>query len=132
MRLGQEARLAAGAAEEVAHAVVLGDDDARDRPLRESRATSAGELGNQAQAERGEGQSHQPALVIADEPTGNLDSANGATVLTLLAELNRDLGVTILLATHSADVAHTARRTVHLRDGRLDAGLPATAQAQAG
>ena len=75
---------------------------------------------------------HQPALVIADEPTGSLDSANGATVLTLLAELNRDLGVTILLATHSADVAHTARRTVHLRDGRLDAGLPATAQAQAG
>jgi putative ABC transport system ATP-binding protein len=64
---------------------------------------------------------HGPALVIADEPTGNLDSANGATVLTLLAELNRDLGVTILLATHSTDVAHTARRTVRLRDGRLDA-----------
>jgi putative ABC transport system ATP-binding protein len=64
---------------------------------------------------------HQPALVVADEPTGNLDSTNGATVLALLAELNRDLGVTILLATHAEDVARTAHRTMRLRDGRLDA-----------
>ena len=75
---------------------------------------------------------HRPALVIADEPTGNLDSANGATVLELLAGLNRDLGATILLATHAEDIARTAHRTVRLRDGRLDAGLPATAQVQAG
>jgi ABC-type lipoprotein export system ATPase subunit len=58
---------------------------------------------------------------VADEPTGNLDSANGATVLALLAELNRDLGVTILLATHAEDVARTAHRTMRLRDGRLAA-----------
>ncbi len=64
---------------------------------------------------------HRPALVIADEPTGNLDSANGATVLALLAELNRDLGITLLMATHAEDVARAARRTVRLRDGRLDA-----------
>jgi putative ABC transport system ATP-binding protein len=63
---------------------------------------------------------HEPALVIADEPTGNLDSANGATVLALLGELNRDLGVTLLLATHAADVAAAAHRTLRLRDGRLD------------
>ena len=64
---------------------------------------------------------HQPALLIADEPTGNLDSANGATVLALLAELNRDLGVTMLLATHAAEVAAAASRTLRMRDGRLDA-----------
>ena len=64
---------------------------------------------------------HQPALLIADEPTGNLDSANGATVLALLAELNRDLGVTMLLATHAAEVAAAAGRTLRMRDGRLDA-----------
>ena len=64
---------------------------------------------------------HRPALVVADEPTGNLDSANGATVLALLAELNRDLGITVLLATHAAEVARAARRVVRLRDGRLDA-----------
>jgi putative ABC transport system ATP-binding protein len=63
---------------------------------------------------------HEPALVIADEPTGNLDTATGATVLSLLADLNRELGVTMLLATHAAEVAAAARRTLKMRDGRLD------------
>lgn len=67
---------------------------------------------------------HQPALLVADEPTGNLDSANGATVLALLKDLNRDLGITILLATHAADVADAAGRTVRLRDGKLDTAVP--------
>jgi putative ABC transport system ATP-binding protein len=60
---------------------------------------------------------HAPALLVADEPTGNLDSENGATVLALLAELNRELGVTILLATHAADVAASAHRLIRMRDG---------------
>ena len=60
---------------------------------------------------------HRPALLVADEPTGNLDSENGATVLGLLAELNRELGVTILLATHAADVAASAHRLMRMRDG---------------
>ena len=64
---------------------------------------------------------HEPALLIADEPTGNLDSTNGATVLALLGGLNRDLGVTMLLATHAADVAAAAHRVIRLRDGRVDA-----------
>jgi putative ABC transport system ATP-binding protein len=64
---------------------------------------------------------HKPALVIADEPTGSLDTATGATVLSLLADLNRELGVTMLLATHAAEVAAAARRTLKMRDGRLDA-----------
>ncbi len=63
---------------------------------------------------------HRPALLVADEPTGNLDSANGATVLALLADLNRDLGITILLATHAAEVAAAASRTVRMRDGQID------------
>jgi putative ABC transport system ATP-binding protein len=63
---------------------------------------------------------HQPVLVIADEPTGNLDSDNGRGVLALLAELNRELGVTLLLATHAADVAAAAARVVHMRDGRVE------------
>ena len=63
---------------------------------------------------------HQPALLVADEPTGNLDSANGAVVLRLLSDLNRDLGITILLATHAADVAAAAARTLRMRDGQLD------------
>jgi putative ABC transport system ATP-binding protein len=63
---------------------------------------------------------HEPALLIADEPTGNLDSDNGARVLALLQELNRDIGVTILLATHAAEVAAAARRVQRMRDGRFD------------
>ena len=82
---------------------------------------SAG-LGRRGAAGRDRPRPGAPAgPVVADEPTGNLDSANGATVLALLAELNRDLGVTILLATHAAEVAAAASRTLRLRDGRLDA-----------
>jgi ABC-type lipoprotein export system ATPase subunit len=60
-----------------------------------------------------------PALLLADEPTGNLDSVSGGTVLGLLAELHREEGVTVLMATHSADAAARAERVVALRDGRL-------------
>src|SRR5687768_9294570 len=62
---------------------------------------------------------HQPLLVVADEPTGNLDSENGANVLALLKGLNTEMGVTILLATHAADVAAAARRIVNMRDGKF-------------
>ena len=62
---------------------------------------------------------HQPLLVVADEPTGNLDSENGANVLALLKGLNSEMGVTILLATHSAEVAAAARRVVKMRDGKF-------------
>jgi putative ABC transport system ATP-binding protein len=63
---------------------------------------------------------HEPSLVIADEPTGNLDSENGVRVLALLAELSREMGITILLATHSAEVAAAAGRLYRMRDGRFD------------
>ena len=62
---------------------------------------------------------HEPALLVADEPTGNLDSENGANVLALLAELNRELAITILLASHAHEVAAAAGRVIRMRDGRL-------------
>ena len=62
---------------------------------------------------------HRPALLIADEPTGSLDSENGRTVLELLGELNREFGVAILLATHDAGVAAAAKRQVRMKDGRV-------------
>ena len=66
---------------------------------------------------------HQPALVIADEPTGNLDSENGRRVIDLLSDLNRERNVALILATHDRDVAAAARRVLYMRDGRLD-GAP--------
>lgn len=61
----------------------------------------------------------EPDILLADEPTGNLDSANGRAVMELLADLNMQSGLTIVLATHSADAAGYARRTLELCDGRL-------------
>ena len=63
---------------------------------------------------------HQPALVLADEPTGNLDSTNSVRVLELLRELNDETGVAVLLATHSADIAVGAKRVLYMRDGILE------------
>ncbi len=60
----------------------------------------------------------EPALILADEPTGNLDSASGADVIRILHELN-EAGTTIVLITHDLDVAQNARRQVHVRDGLL-------------
>ncbi|MFC6014871.1 ABC transporter ATP-binding protein [Plantactinospora solaniradicis] len=60
----------------------------------------------------------RPALILADEPSGNLDSANGAQILTLLRDLHTD-GVTLLVITHDATVAAACPRRVHLRDGRI-------------
>ncbi len=59
-----------------------------------------------------------PALILADEPTGNLDQASGHEVLELLRELNT-AGSTIVLITHDAEVAEAAGRQIHIRDGRL-------------
>ena len=62
---------------------------------------------------------HKPALVLADEPTGNLDSKTGAEVMDLLHTLNEKQGITLVVVTHDADVAAYAGRTVHLRDGQI-------------
>jgi putative ABC transport system ATP-binding protein len=62
---------------------------------------------------------HQPSLLVADEPTGNLDSENGANVLALISELNKELNVTVLLATHAADVAGAAKRVLRMKDGKF-------------
>ena len=63
---------------------------------------------------------HTPSLVLADEPTGNLDSSNGTQVLEVLRELNEALGVTLLLATHSSEIASASQRVLHMVDGRIE------------
>jgi ABC-type lipoprotein export system ATPase subunit len=63
--------------------------------------------------------SARPSLLLADEPTGNLDSAAGTVVLDLLDTLRREDGITVILATHSPEAAARAERAVRLRDGRV-------------
>lgn len=62
---------------------------------------------------------NHPAILLADEPTGNLDSRNSEAVLTLLRDLNKRLGQTILMITHNPEAAAYADRIVHMRDGRI-------------
>jgi putative ABC transport system ATP-binding protein len=66
----------------------------------------------------------RPALVMADEPTGNLDSATGAAILDLLRELHAD-GATIVVITHDHDVAAALDRRVEIRDGKVTGDSPA-------
>ena len=62
----------------------------------------------------------RPALVRADEPTANLDSAASVALLDVMADLNRELGVTFVFATHDARVMERSRRLVRMVDGRID------------
>jgi len=62
---------------------------------------------------------NQPSLILADEPTGNLDSATSAEIMTLFQRLNSERKMTIVLVTHEADIAAYAKRQIHFKDGQL-------------
>ena len=81
--------------------------------------------GEQQRVALARGFSSRPRVLFADEPTGNLDAATGATIIDLMVELNRDLGTTLVLVTHDLDLAARARRTIRLADGRVVADTAA-------
>ncbi len=62
---------------------------------------------------------NDPVVLLADEPTGNLDSTNGEAILQLFEQLHRDHGVTLVVVTHSEEVGHRAKRLIRLRDGSV-------------
>lgn len=62
---------------------------------------------------------NKPAIVLADEPTGNLDSENSEVVLNMLRHTNKDLGQTVLMITHNPEAASYADRIIHMRDGSI-------------
>ncbi len=63
---------------------------------------------------------NEPAIVLADEPTGNLDSKSGAEIMGIFERLHREQGLTIILVTHDHDVGKHAQRIIHVRDGQID------------
>lgn len=67
---------------------------------------------------------NNPTLLLADEPTGNLDSATSRDVMNGLRDLNQDMGITIVLVTHETDIARYARRVVVLKDGKVLSDTP--------
>jgi len=60
-----------------------------------------------------------PPLILADEPTGNLDSRSGEEVISILTTLHAEQGITLLLVTHEAGIAHRCQRIIHLKDGQV-------------
>ena len=73
---------------------------------------------------------HEPALIVADEPTGNLDERTGELIMELLFDLNRQSGTTLVLVTHDTELAERCDRTLRLHDGSLHSqagGAPLTA-----
>jgi putative ABC transport system ATP-binding protein len=87
-----------------------------DRMKHKPRALSGGQQQRVAIAR---GIVNQPAILLADEPTGNLDSKNSAAVLGVMKDLNERTGQTILMITHDPEAAAYAGRTVHIRDGQI-------------
>ena len=69
---------------------------------------------------------NQPSIILADEPTGNLDSRTSNEIMAIFQRLNRDMGITIIMITHEPDIALFAKRNIHFRDGVVvsDEGNP--------
>ncbi|NLH40769.1 MAG: ABC transporter ATP-binding protein [Planctomycetes bacterium] len=64
-----------------------------------------------------------PSVLMADEPTGNLDTARSEEIMQLLCQLNREQGITVVMVTHEADMAAYAKRIVHFKDGRIESDV---------
>ncbi len=62
----------------------------------------------------------KPPLILADEPTGNLDSRSGEEIISILTSLHAEQGITLLMVTHNANIAHHCQRIIHLMDGQIE------------
>jgi len=120
----------ATAAENVALPLIYaGADDQNERALRALEKVALKHRANHHPTELSGGQRQrvaiaraiitEPPLILADEPTGNLDSTSGQEVMHILQQLNRERGITIILVTHDPRIGHHAQRIIHLFDGKV-------------
>lgn len=121
------------AEENIEYVMLLQNVDARERKTRVSEMlelVGLSGLGHRRPPELSGGQQQrvavaramasQPDIILADEPTANLDSKTGATLLDVMRELNQSLGVTFVFSTHDQMIMDRAKRLVHLRDGEIE------------
>jgi putative ABC transport system ATP-binding protein len=122
----------------------VGKREARRRARQKLEQTGLGDLAQRLPSQLSGGQQQrvaiaralvmEPALVLADEPTGNLDTQTSSEIIDVFEALNRDHAITVILVTHEADVAARAKRLVRLKDGVITydgpvAGAPGAAPA---
>jgi len=110
---------------------LAGKDDAFDRAAQELRAVGLGARldhypsqmsgGEQQRVALARAAAPRPGILLADEPTGNLDAANGAAIIEILFDLNKRYRSTLILVTHAPELAERCQRVVRLDDGRIDA-----------
>ena len=100
--------------------------------LADRHARRPGELsgGEQQRAAIARALVNEPSIILADEPTGSLDSQTGDSILALLSGLNREHGVSIVMVTHRSDATRWSDRTIELRDGRIAGDAPAVSRAR--
>ncbi|MGI8423441.1 MAG: ABC transporter ATP-binding protein [Chloroflexota bacterium] len=67
---------------------------------------------------------NDPAIILADEPTGALDTRTSEEIMAIFQRLNRERGLTVIFVTHEPDIAHYTRRVVHIRDGQIESDAP--------
>lgn len=118
----------------------LSDAEARDRALRWLQRVGLADRTDHQPSQLSGGQQqrvaiaraliNEPSLLLADEPTGNLDSRTSSEILEMFRQLNEEQHITVILVTHEADVAAHARRIIRIRDGQID--VPTTAAAVTG
>jgi ABC-type lipoprotein export system ATPase subunit len=99
-------------------AALLEEMGLRDRMRHYPNQLSAGERQRVAIARA---LANDPAILLADEPTGNLDSMNSAHIMQILRDIQRQHGMTLIIVTHENDIANSAPRHIRIRDGRIEA-----------
>jgi putative ABC transport system ATP-binding protein len=75
---------------------------------------------------------NEPSILLADEPTGNLDSKTSEEIMGIFQRLNREMGITIIMITHEPDIASFAKRVIHFKDGKIVDDHRNSAQSLAG